>query len=96
MTEPDRAAPPEVRVVDAPERSRFEAFVDGQLAGFLLYELSPGAITLVHTEVDDAFAGRGVGGRLVAETLRDVRQRGLEVVPRCPFVVRWMRAHPTA
>jgi predicted GNAT family acetyltransferase len=96
MAEASAVSGPDVRVVDAPERSRFEAFVGGQRAGFLVYELGPGAITLVHTEVDDAFGGRGVGGRLVADALRDVRQRGLQVVPRCPFVVRWMREHPDA
>lgn len=87
---------PDVSVVDVPERSRYEALVDGRHAGFLVYDLGPDSITLVHTEVDDAFAGHGIGGRLVAGALRDIRRRGLHVVPRCPFVVRWMHEHPDA
>lgn len=86
----------DVRVVDVPEHSRFEALVGGRLAGSLVYELGPRRITLVHAEVEDALRGGGIGGELVAEALRDVRRRGLQVVPLCPFVVRWMREHPDA
>ena len=48
-------------VADAPERSRFEITVDGAVAGFALYKLAPGRITFVHTEIDDAYAGHGLG-----------------------------------
>jgi predicted GNAT family acetyltransferase len=90
------ARPDAVSVVDVPERSRFEAHLDGRLAGFADYVLDAGRIVFTHTEVDDAFAGRGVGGALVAEALREVRSRGLEVVARCPFVAKWIREHPEA
>jgi uncharacterized protein len=81
-------------VADAPERSRFEISVDGELAGFAVYRLAPGRITFVHTEVDDAYAGHGLGGELARAALDDVRARGLAVRPDCPFIKGWIAKHP--
>ena len=81
-------------VADAPERSRFEISVDGALAGFALYKLAPGRITFVHTEIDDAYAGQGLGGQLARAALDDVRARGLAVQPHCPFIAGWIAKHP--
>jgi uncharacterized protein len=84
----------EIRVVDHPSAGRYEAFLDGRLAGVAEYRLAPGVITFVHTEVDPAFEGRGVGGRLATWALDDVRGRGLAVRPRCPFIAAFIRRHP--
>ncbi|MGA8247092.1 MAG: GNAT family N-acetyltransferase [Nocardioides sp.] len=85
----------DVTVRDNPARSRFEAYVDGQLAGFSAYELSDGVITFTHTEVDDAFEGQGVGSSLVRHELDVVRADGeLRVRPSCPFVRAWIDHHP--
>lgn len=80
-------------VHDNPTKHRYEAVVDGTLAGFAAYRIQPGSIALVHTEIDDAFAGRGVGSILVREALEDARRRGLEVVPICPFVSSFIDEH---
>lgn len=81
-------------VADAPERSRFEVSVDGELAGFLVYRSRKGVLALVHTEVEDRFEGRGLGGRLARFALDQARAEGLAVVPFCPFVNAWMKRHP--
>jgi predicted GNAT family acetyltransferase len=49
---------------------------------------------LVHTEVASALEGSGLGARLVAGALVDIRRRGLRLVPRCPFVAEYVRRHP--
>ena len=51
-------------------------------------------IALLHTEVQEGFEGQGIGSQLVARTLEDIRARGLKVIPKCPFVVRWLERHP--
>jgi hypothetical protein len=38
--------------------------------------------------------GEGVGTRLVAGALEDVRARGLKVEPLCSFVRHYMETHP--
>ena len=54
----------DVRVVDAPDRSRFEIRVDGDVAGFTEYRRHPGAIAFIHTETDPRFEGQGLGSDL--------------------------------
>ena len=84
-----------VEVRDNPDESRFEAYVDGQPAGYSAYLLSGTTITFLHTEVDDAFGGRGVGSSLVRQSLDQLREReGLRVTASCPFVRSWIRKHP--
>jgi predicted GNAT family acetyltransferase len=74
---------------------RYEARVDGELAGFAEFELGGDRIVFTHTEVDDRFEGQGVGSKLARFALDDVRERGgLRVVPRCPFIKTWIDKHP--
>jgi hypothetical protein len=85
----------DVEVRDNPGESRFEAYVDGRLAGFSAYVVGAGALNIVHTEVDDAYEGHGVGSVLVRELLDQLRDRtDLKVTASCPFVRAWMRRHP--
>jgi predicted GNAT family acetyltransferase len=83
----------EVVFVDNPARSRYEARVSDAVAGFVLYESRPGKRVLVHTEVDPAFEGHGIGSRLAQGALDDVRAKGLVAVPVCPFIKGWIRHH---
>jgi hypothetical protein len=98
MTEP-RQLPterPRLRVSDVPERHRYEARLGdgGDLAAFLTYALAEAWIALLHTEVLEGFEGQGIGSRFVQAVFDDVRSRGLRVIPKCPFVVRWLERHP--
>lgn len=85
----------ETQVKDNPELSRYEITVDGALAGFAAYRRSEGRIVFTHTEVDDAYAGQGLGGQLARAALDDVRAAGgTEVVALCPFIAAWIDKHP--
>ncbi|HKT06132.1 MAG TPA: GNAT family N-acetyltransferase [Rugosimonospora sp.] len=84
----------DVKVVDNPDEGQFEIYAHGRRAGFVAYDLAPDRITFIHTEIDPEFNGRGLGGRLVAQALDMARERGLAVVPRCPFVKRFIERHP--
>lgn len=77
-----------------PEAHRYEAHIDGELAGFAAYRSPRGAIVFTHTEVEPAYEGRGVGGALARYALDDARSRGLEVVVVCPFIRAWIERHP--
>jgi len=83
-------------VRDNPDARRYELVVDGELVGELVYRRHDDAITLLHTEVSPSVEGQGLGGRLVAGALDDIRTRGLRVVPVCPFVHAYLRRHPEA
>lgn len=83
----------QIVVNDAPGRQRFEVTVDGELAGFLVYRAREGLLALIHTEVEDRFEGHGLGGRLARFALDQARERGVAVLPFCPFVNDWMKRH---
>ena len=85
----------DVVVRDNPEQRQFEAYVDEELAGFSAYDLTDGVIMIMHTEVDDAFEGQGVGSAMVRQMLDQIRADGeRKVTVLCPFVNAWLRRHP--
>ncbi len=92
MTDPTPAE--QISVQDAPERGRFEIVVDGVTAGFTEYSDDAGLRTFPHTLVDDAFQGRGLASRLIRAALDATRAAGLQVLPVCPAVQRYIAKHP--
>lgn len=91
---PVPAADDDVRVVDNKLELRYELWVGEERVGFIAYRREPAAIVLVHTDVDPRFEGRGLGSRLLASVLQDIRSRELKLVPLCPFVAAYLRRHP--
>ncbi len=83
-------------VRDNPDAKRYELVVDGDVAGELVYRLRSDAVVLVHTEVSPRLEGRGLGSRLVADALADIRERRLRPVAVCPFARAYMQRHPEA
>ncbi len=83
-----------MRVGDDPSRLQYELLVDGEHAGLIRYRRLPDALALVHTEIEPAFEGQGLGTRLIEEALADIRRRGLHLVPICPFVREYLDRHP--
>jgi len=82
-----------VTVADVPERSRYEATIGGELAGFAAYRDHEGARVFTHTKVLDAFEGHGVGSALARGALDDVRAAGGRIAPLCPFIAGYIRRH---
>ncbi|HEY8479329.1 MAG TPA: GNAT family N-acetyltransferase [Spirillospora sp.] len=81
-------------ISDNAAENRYEIKVDGDLAGFVVYERRGSEVVLVHTEVAPAFEGKGVGGSLARGVLDDLRAKNLSVVPLCPFIKGWIDRHP--
>ena len=85
----------DISVADNPAQQRYEATVDGQVAGFAQYKVKDGHMVFTHTEVDPAFEGQGVGSVLARQALDDVRAKGQhDVVALCPFIAAWIERHP--
>jgi uncharacterized protein len=78
-----------------PAEHRYEAHLDGELAGFAAYELTDKLVIFTHTEVDPTFEGKGVGSALARFALDDVRATGTHrVLALCPFIKGWIGKHP--
>lgn len=87
-------AAPDISVRNNPDRSRYEVFVDGDLAGYAAYRDGDRERVFTHTSVDGDYEGHGVGSALAAGALDDVREHGLAIVVRCPFITAYIERHP--
>lgn len=87
-----KSEPGNVQVEDNVASQRWEAHVDGYVA-VAQYKHLGNAIAFTHTEVPSELSGRGIAGILVRTALEGVRERGLAVVPFCPFVASYIRRH---
>ncbi|MFJ3778155.1 GNAT family N-acetyltransferase [Streptomyces sp. NPDC090075] len=72
---------------------RYEILVDGQRAGLTAYRDRGARRVFFHTEIDEAFAGQGLGAQLVQRALDDVRASGMRIVPVCPYVAKFLKRH---
>lgn len=79
-------------VVDGP--GRHEIRKGDELIGFSDIIVREGTAILPHVEIDPAYEGQGLGSRLVREQLAALKERGLKIDARCPFVVSYLRRHP--
>ena len=87
------ASAPGLHIIDNPRETRFEVWIDGEVA-FLEYTRD-GACAIYHTtRVPKSLEGRGIAGQLVKHALDAARGRGLKVVPRCSFVAAYIARHP--
>ncbi|KAA9165615.1 N-acetyltransferase [Amycolatopsis acidicola] len=72
---------------------RYELTVDGKVAGFAAFADRGDDRVMYHTEIDEAFGGRGLSTELVTRALEDIRASGKHVVAVCPLVARFLVKH---
>jgi uncharacterized protein len=85
--------PPDLAIRDNPDKHRFEADLgDGSFA-IADYNLIHGKIVFTHTEVPSAHRGQGIGSALIRYALNSARERGLQVIPICPFFAAYIKKH---
>ncbi|WP_040160725.1 GNAT family N-acetyltransferase [Nigerium massiliense] len=84
----------DITVVKLPEKNRYEALLDGNLAGYADYMETDELIIFTHTEVEPEYEGRGVGGALARFSLDEVKATGTKkVMPLGPFYNGYMAKH---
>ncbi len=87
------AITPEPEPWDNEEFHRFEMDTEGDKA-VLCYMKQDGVLQLTHTEVPEAFRGRGYARQLTQFALEYARQQGLMVRPVCPYVRQFLDKNP--
>ena len=88
----DAFAPdPEIR--DDREAKRYALDIDGQTA-VVMYNEAGGGLMITETLVPVPLEGRGIASRMARHVLGDIRQRGLLILPTCPFFAGYLQKHP--
>ena len=82
-------------VRDNAAQSRFEIEESG-FVGFATYRRADNTFTIPHVEAPPELRGKGTAGRLMEGIAVLARERGLKIVPKCPYAVAWFRRHPDA
>ena len=93
MSEGEAPASAGWTVRDNVERKRFEIDL-GDAVAIAEYTLPEGIIMFTHTEVPPEHEGKGIGKALIRAGLAAARERGLKVIPICPFFAAYMQKHP--
>nr|WP_167478144.1 GNAT family N-acetyltransferase [Nocardia arthritidis] len=84
----------ETKVANNGAASRYEIRYGGELAGFAEYDERDDETIFVHTVIDDAFSGKGLGKILAKEAIEDAIARGRAIRPLCPFIRTYLEKHP--
>lgn len=72
------------------ESGRFTIAVEGRPVGFAEFTDRDGRRTFFHTEVDNAFQGRGLATIVVSAALEATRDAGLRIVAPCSMVADYI------
>ena len=86
-------APGMDNVIDNRAEAEFELAI-GRHRAVSAYQMEGDTIVFTHTIVPQALEGRGVGSKLIRAALDSARDRGLKVIPQCPFVAAFIEKHP--
>lgn len=82
---------PDIR--DNAEAKRYELEVEGQTA-VVIYNPVAGGLLITETIVPIPLEGRGVASRMAKHVLADLKDRGLLILPTCPFFASYLKKHP--
>ena len=80
-------------IQDNAEAHRYELPIEGQ-AAVVVYNLSDRNLMITETLVPEALEGRGIASRLARHVIEDARERGLLILPVCPFFAAYLQKHP--
>jgi hypothetical protein len=82
-----------IEIHENEKKRRFEAQVGEHTAVMYRY-YSEDSLVITHTLVPDELAGQGLAGYMTRTVLDGARERGLSVVPICPYVAAYIKRHP--
>lgn len=93
MKQQEQSTPNQPEVVHNEAQSRYELRLGGRVAGQAEYSRQGERVVFTHTEIEPGHEGQGLGSKLAAFALDDVKTRGLKAVPRCSFIAGYIQRH---
>lgn len=81
-------------VTNDPTARTYQATLNGEVVGTLIYEVEGSRVVLTHTIVEPSAREHGVGSALVRQALDDLRREGKTATVMCPFVTEFITLNP--
>ncbi len=76
----------DVKQLNSPTKGHFYIEADGREVAQMHYVWAGDSKLIIdHTEVDEAFEGRGLGKQLLSALVQFARENKITVLPLCPF-----------
>jgi uncharacterized protein len=76
----------EIKHTSEGNKGRFYIELDNKIMAEMTYVWAGETCIIIdHTEVDISLKGQGVGKKLVAEAVQFAREKGIKIMPLCPF-----------
>ena len=82
-----------LEIVDDQEDDQFVAFMDGSPVGEIMYMPRKGYLDIYHNGVAQEFEGMGLASVMAKATLEFIREKGLKIWVRCPYLSRYIEKH---
>ena len=82
-----------INITDNTDELRFETPVGDKVA-FIAYRWEHGKLALMHTEVPQALAGKGIASTLAKYAFKWANEQNKKVIVYCPFVAAYLKRHP--
>lgn len=82
-----------MKLINNTERGAFELPVQDQVA-FISYRSTGNVVTLMHTEVPQELEGQGLASSMIEQTLQYLEENKRRIIPRCSFVIAYLKRHP--
>lgn len=67
-------------------RGEIQLFLEDKKIGKMDISVSSSILTVYHTEVDEAYGGKGYAKLLLEKLVSYAREKGLKINPLCPYV----------
>ncbi len=84
----------DIRREETGSKGRWVVEIDGEVAEMTYSRASPQLIIVDHTDVPEAFKGKGVGVALAKTAIETARKDGFKIMPLCPFLRAQFERHP--
>ena len=84
-----------IRLEANEKKGAFHLEEDGMERGLMTFVwASTDKIIIDHTEVDPTFGGKGFGKMLVEAAVTTAREKGIKIIPLCPFAKKIIEKTP--
>jgi len=73
---------------------KYYVLVDGQEAHVTYEKVSDRTFDLHHTFVPEELRGQSIAQEMVGKVLDDIKAKGNDFIPSCPFIEAYVEKHP--